>query len=65
MWPGIGCDVPEEDNGLGIEAVDEGGETLARDVADGQHERLDPRGGDGQERVDSNPRTAVIPIFCA
>jgi hypothetical protein len=35
VWAGIGGDVPQEDDGLGIEAVDEGGEALSFDVANG------------------------------
>jgi hypothetical protein len=57
----IGRDVPQEDDALGIEARDEGGEALACDVADGQHEGLDPRRGDGQKRVDSHSCAAVMP----
>lgn len=35
VWAGIGGDVPQVDDGLGIEAVDESGEALPFDVADG------------------------------
>lgn len=51
MGAGIGSDVPEEDDLFGIETVDEGGETLAFDVADGQHQGLDPRRGGGQQGI--------------
>lgn len=50
----IGRDVPEEDDAFGIEAVDEGGEAVPSDVADGQHQGLDPRRGDGEERIGSH-----------
>lgn len=58
---GIGRDVAEEDDALGIETVDEGGEALALDVADGQHESLDPRRGDGEEGILRHAGGAVIP----
>jgi hypothetical protein len=35
VWTGIGGDVAEEDDALGIETVDESGEAVAFDVADG------------------------------
>ena len=60
MWAGIGRDVAEEDDVLDIEAVDEGGESVPLDVADGQHECLDPRRGDGKKGIDGHGCAVVM-----
>lgn len=52
--PAVGRDVPEVDNVLFIEAVDEGGEALPFDVADGQHQHFYPSRGDGYEGIESH-----------
>jgi hypothetical protein len=51
MWARIGSDVAEKDDLLGFETVDKGSEAFPFDVADGQHQGLDPRRGDGQEGI--------------
>jgi hypothetical protein len=61
MRSGIGGDVPEEDDALRIETIDERGEALACNMADGEHEGLDPRRAYGQKRIDSHSCAAIIP----
>lgn len=65
VGPLVGAHVSKVDDMLAVQTVEEDGEPVGFDLADGHAERLDPRGGDGQKGVcahgsDSMPSAGVL-----
>lgn len=58
--PPIGGDVPEMDDMLTMQSVDERSKSICPDLAHGKEQRLHPRGSDGEQRVEAHPMACLV-----
>lgn len=53
----IGADIPELDDMLGLQPLGKARESGRLDLAEGQQQRLHPRGSNGKQRVQAHSST--------